>query len=280
MKPLSIVAIDGLRWHYQEEGAGPPLLFLHGFNGGAGLWAPNLQAAAAAGFRAIAPDLLGWGDTPPPPGFPYRMGAMVQWLTRFLQQVICKPVIVIGHSFGGAVALHLALDQPDLVRGLVLANSAGLSPQTLLEYRLLGIPGLGERMLKPDLQRVRQTLATELLGDISRMPPEVLAYGDRVVFNPWFVATSLRWVRRNHVLWQGARAICALARLREIRQPVLLLVSDDDRVIPAEQSLQALPHFANARLTRYPGARHLLPLDRQAEFDQEVAQFARTVAPA
>lgn len=260
--------------HYLTAGRGPTLLFLHGFNGGAGLWAPNIADIAPAGFRCLAPDLPGWGDSPPPPGFTYRMPELVAMLVRFLDQLAPGPVTVVGHSFGGAAALHLALTHPERVSRLVLANSAALTEDAILHYRLLGIPGLGEWLLRPSPEAARRQLPSFAVGDLSRIPEDVLAYVERVIMHPWFVKTSLRWVRHNKVLWYGARAIAVNHRLWEIAQPTLVLTGDQDPIAPAQYSREAAGLLPRGKLIEFPGAMHLLPLDRRAEFARAVIEFA------
>jgi pimeloyl-ACP methyl ester carboxylesterase len=254
----------------------PTILLLHGFNGGAGLWAPNVEVIAQAGFRCLAPDLPGWGETPPLPGFTYQIDELTAWLADFLDRSAPGPVLAVGHSFGGTVALHLALAKPDRVAGLVLANSAGLSPRAHWEYRAMCIPKLGEWMLRIDPVKMRQTVAEHLLEDPTNMSEELWAYMDRVVQNPWFAQTSLNWVRRNQVFWLGASRISVRHRLHEVKHPTLLLVGEADRVVDPRDSYEAAKRLPNARVVSFPGAKHWVPLDRQAEFNHEVIQFARS----
>lgn len=259
---------------FLEGGSGPPLLFLHGFNGGAGLWAPNMTDLTNAGYRCVAPDLPGWGNSPPLPGFTYRVPDLCRWLCGFMGRQIGEPVTLIGHSFGGAVGLQMALHYPERVRRLVLVNSVGLTPKTMMHYRLLCIPGLGEWLLKPSKEKIRRELAWFAVGDLSRIPPDVLEYIDRMVQNPWFTRTSLNWARRNGVFWRGAAAISVRHRLREIRQPTLILVGLRDPIIDPADSVAAAELIPNARLERFPDGLHLLPLDHRAAFARLVAEFA------
>lgn len=263
--------------HYVEAGSGPTILFLHGFNGGARLWSPNIADIAPAGFRCLAPDLPGWGDTPPPDNFSYRMEELVPWLVAFLDRHAREPVTVVGHSFGGAVALHLALAHPERVNGLVLVNSAGLSPKSKIHYRLLCIPALGELMLRPNPDKIRRGLVSFAVDRLEKIPEDLLADIDRMVQHPWFVQTSLNWVRRNGVWWRGGRRISVRDRLAAVHQPTLLLAGDGDRVVDPEDSIQAAALMPRAQLEVFPGALHLLPLDRRPEFGRHVVEFASSV---
>lgn len=250
------------------------MLFLHGFNAGAGLWEPNMEDMAEAGFRTVAPDLPGWGMTPPPPGFTYKMPDLVRWLEGFLDRTAPGPLTVVGHSFGGAVALHLALKAPERVRRLVLINAAGLSPKSKLHYRLLCVPWLGEWLLRTYPGRIRRELLEFAVSDPAAIPADVLAYLEAVVEQPWFTRTSLNWVRRNGVIWRGAAAISVRNRFAQITQPTLLLMGDRDPVIDPRDSVEAARLLPNASLVAFPGGLHLLPLDRRTEFRDLVVHFA------
>lgn len=260
--------------HYLDCGSGPTILFLHGFNGGCGLWKPNLEDLAEQGFRCLAPDLPGWGDTIAPEGFTFQMPGLVEWLCRFLDRHTSGPIMVVGHSFGGAAALHLALAHPDRVSRLVLVCSAGLSPESIIHYRLLAIPILGEYLLKTDSTFVRKELARFAVRELAAIPEDVLAYIERVVMHPWFTKTALQWVRRNGVIWRGAAAISVRDRLGQLAQPTLLMVGERDPITSPSQTLEAMGLIPKARLSRFPDGMHLLPLDYRVEFCNQVAAFS------
>lgn len=118
-----IVQTDGLAQSVLEAGAGPLVLLIHGFPELAISWRPQIAAVSAAGYRVVAPDMRGYGQT----GGPQRtedysilhlVGDMVD-LVRALGETEC---IVVGHDWGAAVAWHCALMRPDLFRAV-----AGLS---------------------------------------------------------------------------------------------------------------------------------------------------------
>lgn len=259
--------------HFRAAGSGPTVLFLHGFNGGSGLWTPNLDDLAGAGFRCIAPDFPGWGETAPLPDFSYRVPDLCRWLLRFLDAEAPGPLRIVGHSFGGAVALHLALMEPERVERLVLVNSAGLSPKTLLHYRLLCLPGLGEWLLTPHPGKVERELRSFAVSDLDRIGPEMMDYILKIVKQPWFTQTSLHWVRRNGVWWRGARGISVRHRLHEVRQPVLLMVGEQDPIINPRDSLGAARLLPDVELKVFPEGMHLLTLDYREEFRDLLVRF-------
>jgi 4,5:9,10-diseco-3-hydroxy-5,9,17-trioxoandrosta-1(10),2-diene-4-oate hydrolase len=120
---------DGLVVHYHEEGEGAPLLFLHGSGPGASGWSNfrrNYPVLAKQGFRAIVPDTLGYGYSSKPDNVDYTLDFLVGGLERFLRAIKVDRCAVIGNSHGGAMAIKLALNRPEMVQKLVLMAPGGL----------------------------------------------------------------------------------------------------------------------------------------------------------
>ena len=122
-KPGRSIEVDGVHLHYVEAGEGPPLLLLHGLNGstfGFRLLAPYLTPH----YRTIALDLMGFGYSDRPQHRDYSLGAQARLVDGFLDALGIERASVLGHSLGGAVAMHLALEFPERVDRLILASSA------------------------------------------------------------------------------------------------------------------------------------------------------------
>ena len=138
------VEVAGDRVHLLEQGAGPPVVLLHGTGNPAGFLLPLLQELH--GVQAIAPDRPGVGLSDPVdlPAGRYRQAA-VAWLDRLLDTLELDAITLLGHSGGGVWALWYALAHPDRVERLVLLDVPTL-PKTRcpLPIRLVGTPGLGQ----------------------------------------------------------------------------------------------------------------------------------------
>lgn len=131
----------GIRTHWIEGGEGPPLVLMHGGGAGAdsrGNWEACFPILGQH-FRVIAPDMIGFGQTdkPSPDGYVYDQPGRNRHLADFLDALGLTGVAVVGNSMGGATAIGVALDRPDLLSKIVLMGSAGLpiperpSPQLL-----------------------------------------------------------------------------------------------------------------------------------------------------
>ncbi|HEY8490428.1 MAG TPA: alpha/beta hydrolase [Dehalococcoidia bacterium] len=114
---------NGIRVHYVSQGQGPLVLLLHGFPELWYSWRHQLPALAAAGFRAVAPDLRGYGGTDAPRrGYDVRtLAADVRDLVRALGYR--RAAAVVGHDWGGGVAWALAAFHPEALERLVILNA-------------------------------------------------------------------------------------------------------------------------------------------------------------
>ena len=113
-----------MKLHYDSEGDGPLVVLLHGFPEFRVSWKRQLPALAAAGFRAVAPDLRGYGDSPKPRDVDsYRMSLIVGDVVELIESLNGgKPCVLVGHDWGAVVAWSLAMMRPDLLRKLAIIN--------------------------------------------------------------------------------------------------------------------------------------------------------------
>src|SRR6188508_222877 len=117
--------VRGARLRVFEAGEGPTVLLLHGLGGAASNWVA-VAPALAERARIVVPELPGHGGSSALPAPVATLDAYADRVAGVLE----TPAVVAGHSLGGVVALRLALRHPRLVRGIVLAGSAGLSSGT------------------------------------------------------------------------------------------------------------------------------------------------------
>ena len=136
---LRVLTLHGNRVAYLDEGAGDVLLLIHGIGGSSDCWRGVVHKLAAR-HRVIAVDLLGHGQSDKPRG-DYSLGAFAVWLRDFLDALNIREATVVGHSFGGGVALQFAHQHKEYCRRLVLISSGGLGPDLGRLLRMLSLPG-------------------------------------------------------------------------------------------------------------------------------------------
>lgn len=261
---------DGMRLRYLTCGEGEPLVLLHGRGSGAAVFTP-IFAPLAEQRRVIALDLPGWGLSDKPV-FTGRspQDALRFWMDgvlALLDHLGLDTVDLLGHSMGGFTALGLALEHPDRVRRLLLADSGGMGRNMALDARIYF-------WLKPErLHRWfgRDFMARVMAQDGSGHPvprdaafefawavttqPEVIPSGARA-FDRWI---DLSGVHLNF-----------LDRLLKLEQPTLLLWGERDRLTPYSDALRARKLLRQARLVVFTRCGH-------APFSERPADFARVV---
>ncbi|MEV6095949.1 alpha/beta hydrolase [Nocardia sp. NPDC051981] len=144
---------------------GPVVLALHGLTGHGRRW-QALADEHLPDVRIIAPDLRGHGRSPGVP--PWDFETLVDDLAALLEHETCEPVVVLGHSFGAATAVHLAHRRPELVRGLVLLDPAiGLEPERMLTIA-------NSMLAAPDYESLEQARFDKLETSWAEVDPAIL----------------------------------------------------------------------------------------------------------
>ena len=212
----------------------------------------------AARHRVIAVDLLGHGQSDKPRG-DYSLGAFAVWLRDFLDALNIREATVIGHSFGGGVALQFAHQHKEYCRRLVLISSGGLGPDL---GPLLRMHVASRCRTRPAVDRVagpRSKSARRLRKRALSSGRETTRYsetlkGQAALSNRDSRAAFLRTLRS--VVDHRGQAVCALDRLRT-DLPTLIIFGDQDRCIPvAHAHVRRTTQFQAACCMLIPGAGH------------------------
>jgi len=135
---LQYRTIHGYRRAFRVAGSGPALLLIHGVGCNSKSWEP-VHAKLAQRFTVIAPDLLGHGESDKPHA-DYSLPAFANGMRDLLAVLGIDRVTVVGHSFGGGVAMQFAYQYPELVERIVLVNAGGVSKDVSLALRLAAMP--------------------------------------------------------------------------------------------------------------------------------------------
>ena len=144
-----------VKLYYEEAGKGPPLLLIHGFGASTYTWR-HIAPELAQTHRVIAVDLKGFGQSDKPFDSRYSVFDQAELLAELIEEKDLRNLTLVGHSFGGGVALVLALEANQRLEGriarLVLLDSIAYPQQIPVFFRLLDVPlvsPLGVRMVPP-----------------------------------------------------------------------------------------------------------------------------------
>jgi len=264
--PSRFADIEGMRVHYRDEGAGPPLVLLHGTASSLHTW-DRWSAILAPHHRVVRLDLPGYGLTGPAPDHDYTAARHARVVTALLDQLGIARADVAGNSFGGRIALTLALAQPRRVRKLVLVDAAGLSgQQPPAIFRLMRTPILNQMLTVVTPRWVVKKNVLEVYGDPSRVDESLV---DR--YYDLTRAEGNRTALRDRL--NGPPEPDLDGRLSELRAPVLLLWGERDRWIPQSFAERFRAGIAGAKLVTYPDAGHV-PMEEVPEATAtEAARF-------
>lgn len=180
---------NGIRMHYVEQGEGFPVLFLHGFPELWYSWRNQIPAIAEAGFRAIAPDLRGYGETDKPEGIEnYDIHHLVGDMFGLLDALSEKKAVIVGHDWGGVIVWQMALMRPERVERVISLNTpfqgrGQMRPTDA--YKKAGDgrfnyilhfqePGLAESEIEPIVDKWLRSTMRRLAKDTSFMDDETL----------------------------------------------------------------------------------------------------------
>ena len=116
--------VDGVRLHYVDEGSGPPILLVHGQPTWSYLYRKMIPPLVEAGYRCLAPDLMGFGlSDKPTDESAYTLQLHVQQATSLIEKLGLRGITTVGQDWGGPISLRYAIDHRDNVRALVILNT-------------------------------------------------------------------------------------------------------------------------------------------------------------
>jgi pimeloyl-ACP methyl ester carboxylesterase len=272
---VSLKAVDEIA--YREalpegwDGSGPTLLLLHGYPSSSYLWRNVLADAAASGLRALAPDLPGFGDSPPQlPGTWERQVANVE---RFRQALGLDEVVLGVHDWGGLIGLRWACDHPGAVSALVITDT-GFFPEGKWHgmAKTLKTEGEGETLL----ENVNREL---LAGFMRQVTPTI---GDDVIDEFW-KAYADPDRRRNQLDLYRSGDFSKLepyrGRLAALGVPTLIVWGARDEFAPVAGAYRFHKEIPGSKLVVLDDAGHFLMEDDPGRVSGEIREFLASVAP-
>jgi pimeloyl-ACP methyl ester carboxylesterase len=247
-----------------ERGEGPPVLLIHGFGTNTFTWrhvAPDL----ARDHRVIAVDLKGFGQSDKPFDERYSVFDQAELLAQLIEEKDLRNLTVVGHSYGGGVALLLALEADTRLKGrigrLVLIDTIAYPQEIPVFFKLLDTPvvsQVGVRMAPTDFQ-IRMALRIAYYDNSKIGPDEIEAY-----------AAPMKTAAGKHAIIHSARQIlppdadAIAARYSSIQLPTLILWCDHDRIVPLDIGLKLRRELPNSSLRLISECGHL-PQEEQPE---------------
>jgi pimeloyl-ACP methyl ester carboxylesterase len=239
------------------------VLLLHGLGANGSSWTLQFDPLIKSGFRPLAPDAPGFGDSPYD-GKGWNIPRAAAIMAEFLLEMNIAPSHVVGISMGGTIAQQLTLDFPQMVRKLVLVNTFSvLRPKRLSGWlyffqrfilvHSLGLPiqakFVAGRIFPHEDQQVLRDL---LIDQISKADPR-----------------AYRAAMRSLGLFNSSK------RLSEINTPTLVVTSERDTTVPLESQRLLAERIMGAQQVVIPGAGHAVSVDHPEQFNKVLLDFLR-----
>ena len=269
---IQLVQLDSIQLGYSDNGAGQPVVMLHGFPLDHSMWAPQI-AALSPHCRVIAPDLRGFGQSTLALGDPEHGVEMQRYaddVNLLLDQIgVTEPVILCGFSMGGYILWQFLRRYPERVRAIVLCDTrAGADSadgkagreQSAQEVMHSGVDSLVKGMLPKLLSKATLTQRPEVVGQVA---------GIMRASDPLAVAAALRGMARREDF---------TARLAAITQPALVLVGAEDAISSSAEMRgisEAIPH---AQFVEIADAGHMTTLENPAAVSESLLRFIAEIA--
>lgn len=255
--PSRYVNVDGMNVHYRDEGAGPPVILLHGT--GASLHTWDVWAATLSRtHRVVRVDLPGFGLTGPDPRSDYTIDGYVRFVAHVAARLGLDRFVLAGNSLGGNIAWAFAVAHPGEVRALVLIDAVGY-PRTAprpLEFRLATLPVLGPLLAHLDPRIMVEKSLRNAYGDPSRVTPALIERYDELTLRPGNRAAFGARARVEYEDHTGD--------LRHLHLPVLVMWGAKDARVPVRDAHRFADDIPGARLIVYPELGHV-PMEEDGE---------------
>jgi len=279
----SFVETNGIRMHYIEQGKGFPVLLLHGFPELWYSWRYQIPALASAGFRAIAPDLRGYGETDNPEGIEaYDIHHLVGDMVGLLDALALERAAIVGHDWGGVIVWQMALMHPDRVERVISLNTpfqrrGRMRPTEAFEQLPDGRfnyilyfqePGRAEADIEPNLETWLDTTMRGIATEPGFITEEAIkVFAD--AFRKGGITGPLNYYRNVDRNWETT----AHFQDRQITMPALMICAEHDPIL-TPQSTEGMERYIpnlSTRLVKNCG--HWTQQERPEEVNRLIIEF-------
>jgi len=237
---------------------GYPILILHGWGSSSRSWTGVKDILVSQGFNVFVPDLPGFGGEKPSET-PWTVSDYENWVLNFAQQNRLERFFLLGHSFGGRVAIKFSVEHPGKVAGLILCGSAGIKGKAGFKAKIIiGLTRIGNAVFSPSILKRFKDSARNLFYNFLR---------------------GRDYVKAKGVMKETFKEVLAedlLPYLRRIRVKTLLVWGEKDKMVPLKQAYIFKEQIENSELEILPKMGHALHLANPEKLSEIIINFLKT----
>jgi 3-oxoadipate enol-lactonase len=258
------IEIHGISLHYEEYGKGNPIVLVHGLGGSILDWVMQIPFFSKM-YRVIAVELRDHGESDKWTG-PYDIRMFSDDVAEVVDKLELGKTIFFGVSMGGMIAMQIALDYPDKVKSLVLADTlAGVSE----EYMKVGLEmfSMAQKMTGEELALA--TMEFNFTPKFIEARPDIVKKAIEV--------SNARDPSSTFRAAEGLKEFDLKKRLKEIKVPTIIANGEDDKLISVNQAEYLKEHIKGAKLVVLKKGRHMAIIEMADEFNKAVLNFLKKV---
>ena len=268
----TFVTRGGINVRYLEAGEGPAVLLVHGLSTSMVTWHCNIDALVSGGYRVLALDLPGHGDSDKPKDLDYDPADAAELIRQFLVALKLDRISLVGNSAGGLVVSLFSLAYLQQVEKLILVAPGGMGRHVTWLLRAMSVPVIGELFYQPRLQSPL-ALARRLFFRPPSVLTEVLAEMERVRNLPGARHAAIQSIRSSVNLLGQRKKSFILDRLRDFQRPLLTIWGEEDAILPVSQAGAVRRALPQSLIRVIPECGHWPHMEKAEQFNELLVRF-------
>lgn len=262
----------GLNVRYVQAGDGPVVLLLHGLASSLLTWYCNIDVLADAGYRVIAPDLPGHGDSDKPSHLDYGPDSAANFVYDFSQELGLMRFSLVGSSAGGLIAGLFAMEHPAMVERMALVGSAGFGREMPWYLRIISIPVVGDLVYQPRINN-RMGVTKYLFHRPPAVLEKLLPEMNRVKLLPGARNAVLRSVRSSVNLMGLRKHSYILEGMKGSEAPLMTVWGAEDIIIPVSHAENVRRELPESVVRVIPECGHWPQMEKPGQFNPMLIRF-------
>jgi pimeloyl-ACP methyl ester carboxylesterase len=254
MSKEKLILINNLEINYKIAGSGPAILILHGWGGSSDSWMKVQEILASQGYQVIVPDFPGFGKSKTPP-IPWGIKDYTDFVLDLVNYFELENFFLLGHSFGGRIAIKFAIKHPEKLAGLILVSAAGIKPKKSFYQNFISF--------------------FAKIGNLFSFLPFYSFF--RKIFYKFLVRKS------DYLMTEGVLKETFLKIIKEdltpylskISLPTLIIWGKKDKVTPLSNAYLMEKEIRNSRLEVLPGIGHKVNLEAPEKLSEIILRFLK-----